>query len=137
MKTHRNSIQSLALVATLSAGLGVISPASANSYLIDLSSKQITDLGSLEATAINDSGQFAGTFASGPNGDVHAFISGSNGAGVIDLGILPGYARAGVYGINAAGQLIGTFGIAATNQAFITGPNGVGMTDLGNSKGAL
>jgi len=48
-KTHYNSIQSLVLAATLSAGLGFGSPVSAqeHSYIVDLNSKTITELGTL------------------------------------------------------------------------------------------
>ena len=64
---HRNSIQCLTLARTLSAGLSFVSPTSAQerSYIIDLNSKTVTDLGTLggdssDATGINDAGQVVG-----------------------------------------------------------------------------
>ena len=80
---------------------------------------------SSSAEAINDSGQVVGN-ASTASGDSHAFITGLNGVGMTDLGVLGGRA------INDSGQVAGTF-LAADNttHAFITGSDGVGMTDLG------
>ena len=55
--------RSLVLAATLGLGLGFATHASAldYSYLIDLNSKEVTDLGNhVGAVAINDSGQVIG-----------------------------------------------------------------------------
>jgi probable HAF family extracellular repeat protein len=96
------------------------------------------DLGTLDTT-----GEFASSFAYGINaegrvvgtweiaeGISHAFITGANGASMVDLGTLGGERSAG-YGINSTGQVVG-FSQAddGSSRAFITGPDGFGMTDL-------
>ncbi|PTR16036.1 putative HAF family extracellular repeat protein [Nitrosospira sp. Nsp2] len=78
-----------------------------------------------EATGINNAGQVVGSM--GP----HAFITGSNGVDVKELGTLGGdYSSA--WDINDAGQVVGISSITADGSlhAFVTGPNGDGMTDL-------
>ena len=83
------------LAAAFSAALGFGTSASAqqtHSYLIDLNSKTVTDIGTLGgsysyAGGINDSGQVVGnSFTAG--GVDHAFITGPNGMGMRDLGTL-------------------------------------------------
>ena len=81
MKTTSGlKVRSFVLAAILSAGLSFVSPAFAqqHSYIIDLNSKEVTDLGSLGggntyAKAINDAGRVVGQ----SNG--HAFVTGPNG----------------------------------------------------------
>ena len=50
-----------------------------------------------------------------------------------DLGTLGGFYQTWAYGINDAGQVVGSSGTAL--HAFITGPNGMGMRDLGTLGG--
>jgi probable HAF family extracellular repeat protein len=132
----------LVLAAALGIGLGFVTHASAQerSYLIDLNSKTVTNLGSLgggstHATAINDAGQVVGSSDTAA-GDTHAFITGPNGVGMTDLGTLGGRFSSAA-GINDAGQVAGRSVTAASQfNAFITGPNGMGMTDLGTLGGS-
>ena len=87
------------------------------------------------AYGINDAGQVVG-YSETANGQIHAFITGPDGAGMTDLGTLGGDFSI-AYGINDAGQVVGE---STTDNgqihAFITGPDGVGMTDLGTLGGS-
>lgn len=129
MKTTENqgtcSIPSLVMAAALS-GVGFVMDASAqvqpHSYLIDLNTRTATDLGDVRATAINDTGQVVGQSSVTDRG----FISGPNGVGMKDLGLLTPIA------VNNAGQVAGDYyPNPGPSRSFITGPNGVGITDLG------
>jgi probable HAF family extracellular repeat protein len=102
--------------AALFTGLGFIPLAAAQerSYLIGLSSKTVTEIGRLggdysRATGINDAGQLAG-FSATAEGARHAFISGPNGMGMIDLNSLVnlsgGVFLSRVMDINNEGQVI-------------------------------
>lgn len=79
------------------------------------------------ARDINDTGQVVGHYALGS-----AFITGSHGVGMTDLGMLSSgylsYAKA----INDAGQVVGVSNVAGWHgpTAFITGPNGTDMTSI-------
>ncbi len=82
------------------------------------------------ANGINSTGRTIG------QSDSHAFITGANGAGMTDLGTLGGDESV-AFGINDAGQVVGSAQIAGTPQlphgdmhAFSTAPDGVGMSDL-------
>jgi probable HAF family extracellular repeat protein len=91
-----------------------------------------------EAYGINDAGQVVGWADTRPSYPFisHAFITGSNGMGMTDLGTLGGdYSFA--FGINDAGQVVGSSNTAVGFElhAFITGPNGASMTDLGTLGG--
>jgi probable HAF family extracellular repeat protein len=131
-------MQNLMLVAILSAGLGFgfsshVFAQETHSYIVDLNSKAVTDLGTLGGDAINAAGQVAGAYIT-LAGEDHAIITGPNGGGITDLGTL-----AGVYsyatGINATGQAVGLSYTATGAHVFITRPNGVGMTDIGTLGG--
>jgi probable HAF family extracellular repeat protein len=96
---HRFKKKSLCLAAILCASLGFVFPAHANtflSYLFDLNSNQLTDLGTLGgnsafAHGINDTGQVVGESKLDSMGaNRHAFITGPNGIGMTDLGTLGG-----------------------------------------------
>jgi probable HAF family extracellular repeat protein len=122
-------IPSIILAATVSASFGLVFPAvaQAGSYLVDLNSKTVAELG-FSASGINGAGQVVGT--GGVGGYDHAFISGPNGMGMRDIGTLNGGVHSNANGVNDAGQVVGTsFGGGV--HAFITGPDGVGMRDLG------
>jgi probable HAF family extracellular repeat protein len=123
-------IRSLIMAPALSIGLGFVTHASAqvqeHSYLIDLKTRSATDLGDLQATAINDAGQVVGNYGA------HTVITGPNGVGMTNLDML-GAAYSSAIGINNAGQVTGDYRSSPESslRSFITGPNGVGMKDLG------
>jgi probable HAF family extracellular repeat protein len=135
--TPRNLI--LAVVLTI----GFASSALAQvALLVDLNSKEVTHLGTLDgdagwsdysrASGINDRGQVVGGYHTGAVvAPTHAFITGPDGVGMTDLGTLGGDSVA--YGINDSGQVVGDFKTDKgwPPHAFITGPDGAGMTDLG------
>lgn len=82
------------------------------------------------ANGINSTGRTVG------QSDSHAFITGPNGSGMTDLGTLGGDESV-AFGINDAGQVVGSAQVAGTPQspqgdmhAFSTAPDGVGMSDL-------
>jgi len=133
---HCYTLRNLILAAVLT--IGFASSALAQefpSFIVDLNSKEVTDLGTLGgfgsyASGINDAGQVVG-FAGTSIGRDHAFITGPNGVGMTDLGTLGGDISV-ARGINDAGQVVGFSYVPGNGQvhAFITGPNGVGVTDL-------
>jgi probable HAF family extracellular repeat protein len=81
------------------------------------------------ADAINDNGQVAGLVT---GGNVRAFITDPNGS---DIAVLDKGVGTWAYGINNAGQVVGTFLDNQGDHAFITGANGTGIRDLGTLGG--
>lgn len=86
------------------------------------------------AADINDKGQVVGWFSvgTGTPGDLQAFITGPNGAGM--AGIAPDPDETGWLfivpsSINAAGQVAGSAG-DPSRRPFITGEHGVGIRDI-------
>ncbi len=83
------------------------------------------------ATAINASGQVVG-YSTATNNETHAFIF-NDGTGMTDLGILPGGDDARAWGMNDAGDAVGTADIVATAQQRATlWPAGGAIKDLNN-----
>ncbi|WON73917.1 hypothetical protein [Nitrosospira sp. Is2] len=74
---HTFKIPSLIFAAAVSAGFGFVFPAAAQqSDLVDLNTRQVTSLGTLDfgfGSAINDSGQVAG-YSYTPAGNYHALL---------------------------------------------------------------
>ena len=99
---------------------------------ISSSTGGMTDLGGSYAFGINAAGQVAGENAAG-----HAFLTGANGQGMMDLGTLGG-SGSEAYALNNSGEVVGYSTLASGNnlEGFITGPNGVGMSDLGTLGGS-
>jgi probable HAF family extracellular repeat protein len=130
-------VRGFILAAAFSAGLGFGTGASAqqiHSYLIDLNSKTVIDIGTFGGNSyafdINDAGQVAGGSETAGDDVHHAFITGPDGMGMRDLGTLGG-TNSGANGINDAGQVVGESDTpGGPAHAFITGPNGAGMMDL-------
>jgi probable HAF family extracellular repeat protein len=99
----------------------------------------ITALDTNGASAINDSGQIAGTTdipaASLAGFTSNAFITGPNGIGITPLGALPttvpGAALSVGTAINAIGQVTGWSNTDSNQHAFVSGASGVGLTDVG------
>jgi probable HAF family extracellular repeat protein len=117
MKMTGNSrMQSLLPLIALSLGLSFVSPVSAQVVvLLDSSGKVLSEIGDLGGgfpsnpapAGINDAGQVVG-WSDTAAGQVHAFITGSNGKGTTDLGTLGGnWDFSEAYGINNAGQVVG------------------------------
>src|SRR5687768_6931550 len=109
---HCCALRNLVLTAVLTIGSASSALAQELALLVDLNSKEATDLGTLggdnsHASGINDTGQVVGYSETDSRGRrVHAFITGPDGAGMTDLGTLGGdYSWA--YGINDAGQVVG------------------------------
>ena len=108
-------VRGFILAAALSAGLGFGSAsAQANSYLVDLNSKTVIDIGTLggntSVSDINDAGQVAGYSGTAGDATIHAFITGPNGAGMMDLNSLVdlpgGLVLEQAIGINNSGQVV-------------------------------
>lgn len=93
-----------------------------------------TDLGASTATALNASGQVVGYYTTA-GGYRHAFATGANGVGFVDLGTLGG-AESLANAINNAGQIVGWSTTAAgTSVAFATSIEAGGLTSLGTLYG--
>jgi probable HAF family extracellular repeat protein len=98
MKITRGfKVRSFILAGAFSAGLGFGTGASAqqiHSYLIDLNSKTVIDIGTLGgnsgASDINEAGQVAGVSGTAGDDVYHAFITGLDGMGAKDLGTFGG-----------------------------------------------
>jgi probable HAF family extracellular repeat protein len=99
----------------------------------------VTDLGTLRhgsarVHAVNQSGQAVGGSGHPHGADTHAFFWQKQG-GILDLGILPGGDYSAAFGINGAGQVVGTSNTAKGMHAFTWSSSG-GLHDLGTLPGA-
>ncbi|WP_096292005.1 PEP-CTERM sorting domain-containing protein [Nitrosomonas ureae] len=104
----------------------------------------LTKLGTLGgassfASALNDVGQVVGASEFVPGGKdraAHAYITGSDGIGMTDLGAIRRFSFA--QDINETGQVVGATTVdrvTGFEHAFITGLNGAGLIDLGTLGG--
>src|SRR5689334_968162 len=83
----------------------------------------LSQIGDSSRTALlNASGQVAFPMANG-----HAYITGPHGAGLHDLGTLPGATETIPSALNNRGQVAGSVHENGRYRAFVTGINGVGM----------
>jgi probable HAF family extracellular repeat protein len=132
--TIRNVVlaRNFVLAGALSLGLSFVSPTFAQpAWIISATGEKPIKLGTLGGgsgpstfpTGINNTGQVVGS-STATDGQFHAFLTGSNGVGMRDLGTA-GRSN-GAQGVNDAGQVVGNSNFGA----FITGPNGIGMTNL-------
>jgi probable HAF family extracellular repeat protein len=112
--------------------VGQIAGRDANHGFIYNDAAHITDLGAGRAPmAINDAGQVAGFGLF--SGQHDAFLY-SSGGSPLDLGVLPGNANSDAYGLNAAGDVVGSsaLGNGGSPRAFLY-RNGA-MSDLGSGQ---
>ena len=89
-------------------------------------------------SAINASGQVSGWFAADSSGNVieHAFITGTNGSAINDIGSLGGISSySWAEGVNAAGQVVGHSQTSGNQDHAFLYSNGT-MTDLGTLTGS-
>jgi probable HAF family extracellular repeat protein len=142
----RGFILAAAFLAGLGFGTSAYAQAVVRSYLVDLNSKAVTDVGDLgssiertRAFGINDAGQVVGSAPAPEFPAPHAFITGPNGMGIRDLGCsFPCVFDGGssqAFGVNDVGQVVGGFStIYPVPRAFIIDP-GIGVRSLGTLGG--
>jgi probable HAF family extracellular repeat protein len=122
----------------LAAALACSAPAQAQTtqyQLFDLGQLASGDL--MYATGLNNSGQVSGyAYTNGFNGwssvgDYRGFVSGANGIGLTAVGSFGGsWSKA--YGINDAGQVVGTAQTAGGSfHAFLRNGHSASLQDLG------
>src|SRR3954453_13642248 len=96
LKTPAFKNRGSVLIAVLGMTLSLIPPgfAQEHSFIIDLDSKRVTDLGSLgggetHANAINDAGRVVGSSKTA-EGETRAFMTGPDGVGMARVGVTSG-----------------------------------------------
>ncbi len=115
-----NSLSGIGQANGINSGGTVIGTSYLNNapLVTEWSNGQATNLGiSGYGTSINDGGQVAGGMLTS-NGELHAFVW-SNGS-LLDVGALAGATWSSVYGINSAGQTVGTSMAGSTYSAFVS-----------------
>ncbi len=105
-------------------------------FMTRAGSHGLIDLGTLggtsaQATGITDDGRVTGwSYADPLDTWPHAFLTGREGLGMVDLGALPTGLWSAAYGVNGSGQVVGAADLGNGHRhAFVTGPGGAGLRD--------
>ena len=115
--------------------------ASASHASVVYSAQELGNLGGVgtdglqvNAFDLNDRGQVVGAaYVNTPFGvKYHAFLTGENGVGLIDIGKQINAGNSAAYAVNHLGQVTGAFnmGAAGSGEAYISSANGLGYTPL-------
>jgi uncharacterized membrane protein len=120
------------LTLTLSVAAPILGSAQQHYSVIEITPPPSS--GATGGRAINASGQIAGDLVvlSSGSTSVHAFITAPNGGPVTILAEPPGVINANGFGINDAGQVVGSYRVGNSFLGFITAPNGGAPTLLGS-----
>lgn len=114
--------KSISWLATASLCLGLASNAVAETRYT------VLDLGAVNASALNDLGQVAGTIYN-DDSSVQAFYTGANGIGLTLL-TTPTGGNSWAHGINNSGQVVGDYSNGSGSTGYVTGAGAQGITSV-------